>query len=60
MSFFFGMVSVSAVLPGSQSSLSRNLVSLKAVKDSGLLSNNVREVKMFSFFYSYNDLFHEK
>ena len=42
VSVFFGMVSVFAVLPGSQSSLSRNLVSLKAVKDSGLLSNNVR------------------
>ena len=36
-SFFFGRVSVSAVQPGPQSSLSRNLVSLKAVKDSGLL-----------------------
>ena len=28
--------------PGSQSPLSRNLISLKAVKDSVLMSNNVR------------------
>ena len=35
VSVFFRMVSVFAVQPGSESSLSRNLVSLKAVKDSG-------------------------
>ena len=50
VSVFFAMVSVFAVQPGSESSLSRNLVSLKAVKDSG----NV------FLFYSYNGLVHEK
>ena len=47
VTFFFRLVSVFTEKPGSQSSLSLNLVSQKA---SCLLSKNVRQVKVFSFF----------
>ena len=47
MTFFFRLVSVFTEKPGSQSSLSLDLVSQKA---SCLLSKNVRQVKVFSFF----------
>ena len=38
----------------------QSLVSLKAVKDSGLLSKKCEVGQNVSLFYSYNDLFHEK
>ena len=57
MTFFFRMVSVFTEKPASQSSLSLNLVSLKA---SGLSVKNREVGQSFFLFYSYDDLSHEK